>query len=327
MGFNEKALSSNGQQACASCHNPAQFFADDSSKPVSDGAVAGRQGTRNTPSIMYAQYTPALGSQLDDGELIWIGGFFLDGRRNSLEEQAHDPFFDANEMNNVDENGNPDVLGLIQRLKNSAAAPLFKQTFGNDIFNSGKEEQALLFIQKALAAFERSATFHPFNSRFDRYLNGTEKLSALEQKGLAVFVRADKGNCAACHSLSRNNTAAMPLFTDFTYDNIGLPKPDFLAPDFVDEGLAITVNDSKQGGKFKVPSLRNVAKTAPYMHNRIFNDLKTVVDFYNTRDTNPTRWGVAEISETMNKKELGNLKLNTNEVDALVAFLNTLTDK
>lgn len=325
--FNEQALSSNGQQACARCHNPNHFFVDNRDNPVSEGAILGRKGTRNAPSIMYAQYTPILSNRMEDGELLWFGGLFLDGRRHSLEEQAHDPFFNTNEMNNVDENGNPDVAGLIQRLQTSGAASLFQQIFGANSFDSGKESIALANIQKALAAFERSMSFNPFNSRFDRYLKGSEVLSNLEQEGLAIFVRSDKGNCAACHSLSRDNEAAMPLFTDFTYDNLGLPKADFLASDFVDEGLAKTVNDQNQRGKFKVPTLRNVAKTAPYMHNGIFKDLRTVVEFYNTRDTDMARWGLPEVPETMNKKELGNLKLSAYEIDSLVAFLNTLTDE
>jgi cytochrome c peroxidase len=122
-----------------------------------------------------------------------------------------------------------------------------------------------------------------------------------------------------------------PAFTDFTYDNIGVPRNSVITiPDT--EGLAST---AKTGGapalrgKFRVPTLRNIALTAPYMHNGVFTDLRTVLEFYNTRDTNPARWsaiGQTEVPETVNHAELGNLRLDEHELDALLAFLNTLTD-
>ncbi|MCK5336316.1 MAG: c-type cytochrome, partial [Gammaproteobacteria bacterium] len=127
------------------------------------------------------------------------------------------------------------------------------------------------------------------------------------------------------------------LFTDFTYDNLGVPfnkqNPFLKNPksfnahgmNYRDKGLGYTTKDKSQNGKFKVPTLRNIALTAPYMHNGAFNTLEEVVDFYNTRDTD-SKWDAAEIKENVNTEELGDLKLSSDEVDAIVAFLKTLTD-
>jgi cytochrome c peroxidase len=104
------------------------------------------------------------------------------------------------------------------------------------------------------------------------------------------------------------------------------PNTQFFATDFVDEGLAQTTNDPNLRGQFRVATLRNIAKTAPYMHNGRFDSLREVVEFYNSRDVEPQRWGEPEVPETVNKDELGNLKLSDREIDALVAFLNTLSD-
>ena len=134
--------------------------------------------------------------------------------------------------------------------------------------------------------------------------------------------------CAACHpSTSEDNTP--PLFTDFTYDNIGLPpNPNLLAnkgSDFSDLGLGQSTRLAAQDGKFKVPSLRNVAKTAPYTHNGGFQSLREVIEFYSSRDQDP-KWAPAEIERNKNTEELGKLNLSAAEIDAMLAFLETLTD-
>jgi len=131
--------------------------------------------------------------------------------------------------------------------------------------------------------------------------------------------------------------APQALFTDFSYDNIGIPKnpenpfyalsPD-LNPDganFLDHGLATTLGDPSQDGRFRVPTLRNVGITPPYGHNGYFKDLKSIVQFYNTRDTDPM-WPLPEIPGTVNRDELGHLGLTDGEIDDIVAFLQTLTD-
>lgn len=331
--FEDPRLSSNGNQSCASCHDRNLAFTDpDNTLPVSEGSVSGLFGTRNTPTITYGRFIPALHQESAEGEMLWMGGLFLDGRENSLEDQAKRPFFNPVEMNNTGSDGTPDVAGLINRLRASPNAVAFRSVFGADALDPGKEETALDQMAQALAAFERTPAFSPFNSRFDQYLRGETTLTAQEQEGMAMFVRADKGNCAACHVMTRGPAGEPPVFTDFSYDNLGVPRNTdarFFAADFADSGLAdnARVNDPALQGKFRVPTLRNIDKTAPYMHNGVFNDLRTVVEFYSTRDTDPQRWGDTEFPGTVNHSELGDLKLSDREIDAIVAFMKTLTDQ
>ncbi|MFC1563213.1 cytochrome-c peroxidase, partial [candidate division KSB1 bacterium] len=175
-----------------------------------------------------------------------------------------------------------------------------------------------------------------FNSKYDLYLEGKVVLTEQEMRGLALFEDEKKGNCAACHPSQSGPEGSRPLFTDYTYDNLGVPKnaenpfyylPKDLNPDgvnFVDLGLGGTVNKPEENGKFKVPSLRNIAKTSPYMHNGLFKTVRQVVVFYNTRDVGP--WQPPEFPMNVNREELGNLGLTEQDVDDIVAFLNTLTD-
>lgn len=324
--FHDQTLSSEGNQACASCHDAGAAFSDpDKSLPVSKGSVSGRVGRRNTPSIAYAALIPPLHAEMDDGDVLWVGGLFLDGRVDSLEEQATKPFFETNEMNLTD------PVMLLAKLRVSPNAVAFKALFGADALDDARIDSLLPRVGMAIAAFERTPAFMPFSSKFDAYRIGKAKLSPLELEGLSLFVRADKGNCAACHVVSAGPNGESPAFTDFTYDNIGVPRNNAITtPDT--EGLAST---AKTGGvpalrgKFRVPTLRNIALTAPYMHNGVFTDLRTVLEFYNTRDTDPARWsaiGQTEVPETVNHAELGNLRLHEHELDALLSFLNTLTD-
>lgn len=175
-----------------------------------------------------------------------------------------------------------------------------------------------------------------FDSKYDYFLKGKAQLSEQEIRGMGLFVSERKGNCAACHPSAPAPDGTPPLFTDFTYDNLGVPgnpenpyytlsrdlNPDGF--DYVDLGLALTVNDPAENGKFRVPTLRNVALTPPYMHNGVFKTLYQVVAFYNTRDVGP--WPPPEVAENVNDEELGDLGLTNQEIEDIVAFLNTLTD-
>jgi cytochrome c peroxidase len=321
--FHDTHLSSDKNQACASCHDKSVAFSDpDKTIPVSKGSVTGLFGTRNTPSIAYAAFTPTLHQEIDEGDVLWVGGLFLDGRVSTLEEQAQKPFLNPVEMNNKD------VNEVITNLRSSPSANMFRDVYGGDALDVGKEEQAFQQLTTAIAAFERTPQFSPFSSKFDFYLQGKAKFTTQELEGMSAFIRADKGNCAACHVIATSSSQPS-LFTDFTYDNIGVPRHpnrQFFAADFVDDGLMKTKEDAGLRGKFKVASLRNVAKTAPYMHNGVFSSLREVLEFYNTRDTDPQRWGEAEVPTTVNHDELGNLKLSDRDIDAIVAFLNTLSD-
>lgn len=319
--FFDKNLSSPAGQACASCHDPKAAFTDPNlDMPVSDGIVTGRTGTRNAPTAMYMAFSPAFHLENIGTDSLYIGGQFLDGRASTLSEQAKGPFLNPDEMNNQDE---AEVVG---KLRTAAYADLFKQVYGDNALEDVK--QAYQNMADAIAEFEKTASFNPFSSKYDYYLAGEVKLTDQEKWGLLLFNDEKKGNCAACHP-SVSETATPPLFTDFSYDNLGLPSNSSILRqkdiNFIDLGLGKALNDPKENGKFKVPTLRNIAKTAPYTHNGTFTNLRDVVEFYSTRDVDP-KWGGPEIAENVNKDELGDLKLAPREIDAIVAFLNTLTD-
>jgi cytochrome c peroxidase len=342
--FEDTALSEPAGQSCASCHDAARAFTDpDEGEPTSEGVVPGRFGSRNTPGAAYAMFAPPRHYDAQDG--TWVGGLFLDGRAPTLEEQAKLPFLNALEM------ANPDKRAVVAKVGAASYAPLFRQVFGDSSFDD--PELAYERLAQAIAAFERTRAFAPFSSKFDLVLKGEAQFTAQEARGRDLFVDEKKGNCAACHPATPAKDGTPPLFTDFTYDNLGVPRnpdnrfygqapaanPEGAA--FVDRGLGGAIAAAAEDGKFKVPTLRNIARTAPYMHNGYFRDLKAVVRFYNDRDARPrcadplTRqadaqalgcWPAPETAATMNREELGDLRLTDAEVDDIVAFLGTLSD-
>ncbi len=195
-------------------------------------------------------------------------------------------------------------------------------------------------IARSIAAYERSAEVSAYSSKYDYYLKGQATLDATETQGLELFL--GKAKCAACH--------VPPVFTDFTYDNLGVPKnpenpfytvsPEWnpAGMNFVDVGLGGFLKAAGYGpavyepemGKQKVPTLRNVGKAPSggfvkaFSHNGYFKSLEEIVHFYNTRDV--ANWPPPEVAQNVNKAELGNLGLNKGEELAIVAFLQTLSD-
>ncbi|MEW6720324.1 MAG: cytochrome c peroxidase [Thermodesulfobacteriota bacterium] len=311
----DRNLSNPAGQSCADCHLPSAGFADpDRNLPVSEGVIPGRFGGRNAPSAAYASFSPDF--YFNEAEGLWMGGQFWDGRALDLEEQARGPFLNPVEMNNTKQ-------GVINAVRRSSYAWLFKLVYGKNSLNN--VETAYVHVSEAIAAFERTKLLNSFTSKYDYYLKGKVALSAQELRGLDLFNDPLKGNCAACHP----GDGPKPLFTDFSYDNLGIPKNAEIealvgAPVPIDYGLGNTVGMAEDG-KFKVSSLRNLAKTAPYGHNGYFKDLKTIVHFYNTRDVES--WPLPEVNnENVNRDELGNLGLTSAEEDDIVAFLGTLTD-
>jgi cytochrome c peroxidase len=325
--FFEKSLSTPPGQSCSSCHAPEVAFADPETElPVSKGARPGIYGNRNDMTITYAAFVPPLHRNKEEG--IWVGGLFWDGRANSLAEQAQGPPLNPLEMSN------PDTLTIAGKLRALGYAGLFTEAYGADALrNPGI---AFTNMADAIEAYEKTSEVSPFSSKYDYWLRGETELSKQELRGLKLFEAEDKGNCAACHPSSASEDGSSPLFTDFTYDNLGVPRnpenpfyslPPELNPDgfaFVDFGLGKTVNDPAQNGKFRVPTLRNVAVTPPYLHNGVFKTLFNVVAFYNTRDV--AKWPAPEVAENVNKEELGELGLTNQELEDIVAFLRTLTD-
>ena len=315
-------LSTPSGQSCASCHLPEAGFADpDQGLPVSEGIIPTRFGNRNAPGAAYAAFSPLFG--WNEAEGLYMGGQFWDGRAADLTEQAKGPFLNPLEMNM------PNKKSVVKTVSKSDYANLFLDVYGPGAFDD--VELAYHNIAAAIAAFESSSEVNPFSSKYDLYLAGEVELTPQEQFGLEVY--EGKAMCNLCHP----SEGAGALFTDYSYDNLGVPRnpnnpfyglPPHFNPDgenFVDLGLGGFLNDPAEMGKVKVPTLRNIALTAPYMHNGFFGNLRDVVRFYSTRDVDPT-WPPPEYADNVNVDELGNLGLTDEEIDAVVAFMMTLTD-
>ncbi|KHL02875.1 UNVERIFIED_CONTAM: diacylglycerol kinase [Mumia flava] len=360
--FFDQTLSASGKQSCASCHDPARGFTDPNNLAVSIGGPnSDLPGLRNTPSLNYASFTPNF--KIDSTGKA-SSGFFRDGRSASLADQAQQPFTNEFEMANASAD---DVL------KTLLTRPYLDQ-FTAVFTKAGIQDSAAAMqsIGRALAAFQsEDPSFHTFDSKFDAYLAGKTTLTDAETRGLLLFNNPTKGNCNACHiSTGKGSTPA--LFTDFTYDNVGIPRNWSIAanqegttlPYVPKNGLALgdpnysyydlgicgpLRTDFRVGGstcgKFKVPTLRNIALTPPYFHNGVFQTLDQVVAWYITRDTDPGRWYVkADGTPDVPYNDLpvafdGNVNvtevpynpgtapsLTNQEMSDLVHFLCTLTD-
>ncbi len=332
-------LSKNRTQSCATCHDPQAGFVDPrdngAKKMASLGDDAQSLGDRQAPTASYAAFSPAF-HQTKDG--TYVGGQFWDGRAGTLADQAGGPPLNPAEM------GLASKQEAIARLKeNDTYVESFQALFGKDIFED--VDKAYLKMTEALQAYEQTEEFSPFDSKYDRYLRGEVKLTDQEELGRILFFSQQFTNCNQCHQLRKLPGAEKETFSNYEYHNIGVPANTALralngvSATLVDDGLLANpaVKDEAQQGKYKVPTLRNVAVTGPYMHNGVFQDLRTVVKFYNKYNSrsqpsqiNPESkqpWGEPEVADTVSLKELeiGDA-LNSKRIDALVAFMKTLTD-
>jgi cytochrome c peroxidase len=348
--FFDTNLSQPRGEACAACHGPDVGYTGpdpriNAAGAVYEGAVHGRFGNRKPPTAAYAGASPELHY---DGT-TWVGGMFWDGRATGatlgdpLAEQAQGPFL------NPLEQANPDAKAVVAKALASSYRHLFTQVCGS----RKTTDQYYDCIGRSIAAYERSKEVSSFTSKYDLWLKGKAKLTSQERLGLALF--EGKAKCSGCHISQPGPNGEPPLFTDYTYDNLGVPKnpknPFYkeldvnpLGANWVDLGLGVTVNSDAENGKFKVPTLRDVDKrpypqfVKAYAHNGYFKSLAEIVHFYNTRDVLPTCdanslrlaglkcWPAPEYSTTVNHSELGNLGLTRGEEAALVAFLKTLSD-
>jgi cytochrome c peroxidase len=278
MLFYDNRLSKDNSLSCASCHNPALDFTDGAK--ISRG-VGGTNGIRNAPTIVNAAYLPLQ---------------FWDGRAISLEEQAASPIANPVEMNQ------PHDVSVAKLGKDPRYKALFAQAFGPG-------GVTLKRVENALASFER--TILSGNSPFDRYQFGGDKnaLTPAQIRGLAIFTDPAKGNCSACHTV--NQTYA--LFTDGKAHNIGIGAID--ASTFSDIGRNHQTNVETDKGAFITPTLRNVADTAPYMHDGSMKTLKEVVDYYaGGGNSNPYL-----------DKEFRAINLSAQDREDLVEFLRSLS--
>lgn len=335
--FFDKNLSVNSNQSCATCHapdvgwtGPDEFI--NAHGAVYEGSIPGEFGDRKPPTAAYGGDSPTL--YYDTRAGTWVGGMFWDGRATGstlgdpLAEQALGPFLNPKEQALASPAA---VIGIVQA---STYADLFAaQCPGSDT------AELYSCIGHAIAAYERSSEVSPFSSKYDYWLKGQAKLTAEEHLGRALF--QGKAKCSACHVSKGKH----PLFTDFSYDNLGIPKnlenPATIAnPAWTDPGLGGFLMSAgfaesvymAAWGKHKVPTLRNVDKRTPegfvkaFGHNGYFKSLLDIVHFYNTRDVPDAGWPAPEVAINVNTAEMGNLGLSPREEAAIVAFMKTLTD-
>jgi cytochrome c peroxidase len=337
--FFDVNLSRDRNESCATCHDPVRAFTDWRDSGVKAAASMGTDlhslGDRNAPTISYAASISSFSrNEAND----YVGGLFWDGRAATLEEQAGGPPLNPLEM------AMPDKAAVVVRLQENANYQhVFKSLFGADIFQ--RVDEAYAAMLQSLAALERTAFFSPYDSKYDRYLRGDYKPTEQEQLGMTLFFSNQFANCNKCHQLQSLPEKPQEVFSNFTYQNIGVPVNAALrsangkGSEFIDHGLLEHVaNDATQDGKFRVPTLRNVAITAPYMHNGVFQELRTVLQFYNKyllkgskAKLNPetgAEWGPPEVAVNIahDKLESGR-SLDARSIDALVAFMQMLTDK
>lgn len=387
--FFDQHLSLHQNQACAACHGPSVGWTGPVEKfnqagGVYEGSVAGRFGARKPPAAGYAALSPVFHLMFEDGETLFVGGNFWDGRAtgqklgNPAADQAQGPFL------NPVEQALPDNACVVYRVCNPVNAGDYPikvaDVFGRNtcrinwpanVEQTCRQEGSTVALSAAqrtkvnvaydkialaIAAYESSPEVNAFTSKYDYYLAGKASLSKQEAKGLKLF--AGKAQCANCHPLTPGFSGE-PVLTDFTYDNIGVPKnpanPVYkVDPTFVDTGLGSVLAQqaaykqyaTENMGKHKVPTLRNVdLRPTPnsikaYMHNGFFKTLEGVVHFYNTRDVLPRCsgslteteavaqhcWPAPEVADNLNTTEAGNLHLSAAEEKAVVAFLKTLSD-
>jgi cytochrome c peroxidase len=375
--FFDPNLSSPPGQSCAFCHGPEVGFTGpleelNGSGSVYEGAFKGRFGNRKPPTSAYAGESPVLHiDENEEDDETFVGGMFWDGRASGdllgdpLAEQAMGPFLNPLEMNAADE------IEVIMKVKESDYADFFEKVWGPGSLDSENDvDSTFEKIARSIAAYERSEEVNPFNSKFDEFWRNAQTngmnveiidetnwtdfsglgLDEPELEGLMLFVT--KGKCAECHVLTSVN-GKPPLFTDFTYDNLGVPRnpdnPFYTMPaewnpdgqEWVDMGLGAFLEGKEKYaeyaeenyGKQKVPTLRNVDLSPregfvkAFMHNGFFTSLKEVVRFYNTRDVAEAGWPPPEISENVNTEELGDLGMTPEEEDAIVLFMKTLSDR
>jgi len=355
-------ISSPDWMSCATCHAPEVGFTGpipgiNAHGAVYRGAVPKRFGNRKPPSAAYATLSPVF--HYDAGEGLFVGGNFWDGRAtgedlgNPAADQALGPFLNPVEQNNASKEA------VLMQIADSKYASLWEEVWGEPISYETDTDIATNYdrVGLSIAAYEASSEVNQFSSKYDFYLAGDPRveLTVEEADGLDLF--NGDAMCAECHPSESDPNGEPPLFTDFTFDNLGTPKnPDNPFYDmekvFLDDGTPINPVGSEwidpglggfletkpewadmaadNMGKHKVPTLRNVAKSSgngfpkAYMHNGVFKSLEEVVHFYNTRDVED--WPAPEVPENVNTDELGDLGLTDDEEAAIVAFMKTLSD-
>lgn len=281
--FYDPILSLDSTISCASCHQQAYAFSD--APAVFSTGIDGQIGQRNTPPLF---------------NLAWYSKLFWDGRAVSIEEQVFHPVRAHDEMN-------LSWKTAVNRIQQSNFyTPLFQAAFNTTTIDS-------VLIAKAIAQFER--TLLSYNSKYDQVLRNEAYFTEDELQGFVLANEMDKGDCLQCHITDANALGTTGLFSNNGLDSV------FDVNNYQDKGLGKTTGNPKDNGKFKIPSLRNIALTAPYMHDGRFQTLEEVVAFYSSNVHH-----AANIDSKMGSSSQGGVHLTPKEQAQIVAFLHTLTD-
>lgn len=379
--FFDAGLSASGKQSCSSCHSPGHEYGPPDGAAVQEGGSSGTmQGQRAVPSLRYLYRTPnfsigpddpanetvnvgklasqyagtahaqkTVGSAASAVAMVPQGGLFWDGRVNTFESQAMGPLLNPVEM------ANSDVTSVAAKLRKAPYADDFTQLFGRAIL--GNPTRLVDEAMFAVARYEvEDPSFHPYSSKYDYWLEGRARLTAAELRGLRLFEDKAKANCAGCHLDRPSKDGRPPMFTDFQYEALGVPRNRALRgnrdPRYYDLGLcgptrADLRKDTRYCGMFKTPSLRNSALRKVFFHNGYYHDLTQVLAFYAFRDTDPGKvyprdhGGRAEKFDDVPEAYLANMDVTDPPLDRklgqepamseadmrdIIAFLGTLTD-
>lgn len=342
--FHDPRLSASGKMACASCHVSAHGHADaPGTRLPLGGPDLNLAGMRSSPSTRYQNQTPPFRLRFLG---VPSGGFLWDGRADTRAAQARGPFFNPVEMALPGDPKNPKALTDLVR-----SAPYFADI--QSIYPSAEINTDAGLFDKVVEMIEiyqnDDPDYNQYSSKFDKVVAGQDQFTPQEQRGWDLFRDRRRGNCASCHTAS----GARPLFTNFGYAALGVPRnaegPKNADPAFFDLGLCARdkphdtgVHRARYCGLFKTPSLRNVARTAPYFHNAAMASLDDAVRFHFERDTAAQRWYVKAdgspdtVYNDLPHRYWGNLaqgrpfnghyQPSDADVADLVAFLGTLND-
>ncbi|HEY4114864.1 MAG TPA: cytochrome c peroxidase [Rhizomicrobium sp.] len=383
--FNDPGLSGSGQMACSSCHAPSHAYGPPGAIPVMmGGSGMHTAGFRAVPSLRYLYRQPAfnIGPDTTSGDndvapnfgqqaqqalthdkvlktaaspqaaavnLVPQGGIFWDGRADTLQQQASVPLLNPAEM------AASEPAAVVEKLQHARYAADFRALFGPNIFND-----AGLLMAEAMFAIARyqieDPSFHPFTSKFDAWLEGKARLSPAEIRGYLAFNDPAKGNCAACHLDKPTRDGLPPLFTDFQYEALGVPRNAAIPvnddPSYYDLGICGPYrtdlrSQTQYCGMFLTPSLRNTATRKVFFHNGVFHSLDQVLDWYVNRDLQPERFyskdakgkvvkyddlppryrqNVDATDAPFNRHPGEKPALNKQEMADVIAFLRTLND-
>src|SRR5580692_5624440 len=368
--FFDTNLSASKKMSCATCHNPNNHYAPSNAQPVQFGGPnLTAPGFRAVPTLTYKDLIPPYADDAVNPDGVSAnapgGGFTWDGRANTLAQQAAIPLLSSFEMANTSQ------AAVVQVVQNASYAALFQQAFGANVFSN--TATAFTDVGLALQQYQlEDPSFHPYTSKYDytflvELSNGKPvTFTAAENRGYNVYLQADKGNCFACHYNGPVTGGGGALFTDFTFEALGVPRNNNIPANVTHPGMPTTYYDlglctaqnpttphslpgsAQYCGMFKTPTLRNAASRQSLFHNGVFHNLTDLINWYNTRDTNPAAWypttakGVVQKFNDMPAAYQANLDsvdvpfdglpvggtphMTTQDVADLQCFLKTLVD-